>query len=132
MAGTRRRVASGARPAVSAPPSCRSGSARARGARMILALETATDRASCAGGRSEAEAVETSVSGARRHAASLLPMVNAVLDKAGAGIDDLTAVVVADGPGSFTGLRVGAAVAKALVQSRGLGLWTAPSLLVRA
>ena len=37
-----------------------------------------------------------------------------------------------DGPGSFTGLRVGAAVAKALVQARGLPLWTAPSLLVRA
>ena len=37
-------------------------------------------------------------------------------------------MVLSDGPGSFTGLRVGAAVAKALVQARGLPLWIAPSL----
>jgi tRNA threonylcarbamoyl adenosine modification protein YeaZ len=40
--------------------------------------------------------------------------------------------VVSDGPGSFTGLRVGASVGKALVRARGLPLWTAPSLVVRA
>jgi tRNA threonylcarbamoyladenosine biosynthesis protein TsaB len=99
---------------------------------MLLALETATDRASVAVGRSEADAVEAGVSGARRHAASMLLLVNAALARAGATLDDLTAVVVADGPGSFTGLRVGASVAKALVQARRLRLWTAPSLLVRA
>jgi tRNA threonylcarbamoyladenosine biosynthesis protein TsaB len=99
---------------------------------MLLALETATDRASVAVGRSEADAVEMSVSGVRRHATSLLLLVKTTLVRAGATLDDLTAVVVADGPGSFTGLRVGAAVAKALVQARGLRLWTAPSLLVRA
>ena len=99
---------------------------------MLLALETATDRASVAVGRSEADAVESSVSGARRHAASILLMVNSVLARTSATLDDLTAVVVSDGPGSFTGLRVGATVAKALIQTRGLQLWTAPSLLVRA
>jgi tRNA threonylcarbamoyladenosine biosynthesis protein TsaB len=99
---------------------------------MLLALETATDRASVAVGRSEVDAVEESLAGARRHASSLLPMIATVLARAGATLDDLTAVVVSDGPGSFTGLRVGAAVAKALVRARGLSLWTAPSLLVRA
>jgi tRNA threonylcarbamoyladenosine biosynthesis protein TsaB len=99
---------------------------------MLLALETATDRASVAVGCSEERATVESVAGARRHAAALIPMVAAVLGRAGATLGDLTAVVVADGPGSFTGLRVGAAVAKALVQARGLVLWTAPSLMVRA
>ena len=99
---------------------------------MLLALETATDRASVAVGPTEAQAVEMNVSGARRHAASILVLVQTALTRAGATLDDLTAVVVADGPGSFTGLRAGAAVAKALVQARGLRLWTAPSLLVRA
>jgi tRNA threonylcarbamoyladenosine biosynthesis protein TsaB len=99
---------------------------------MRLAIETATDRGSVAVGRSGATAVERELAGARRHAAELLPMIDAVLREAGAALDDVTGLVLSDGPGSFTGLRVGAAVAKALVQARGLPLWTAPSLMVRA
>jgi len=36
--------------------------------------------------------------------------------------------VLGDGPGSFTGLRVGASVAKALVRSGGMSLHTVPAL----
>lgn len=99
---------------------------------MRLAIETATDRASVALGTSGAEAAARELAGARRHAAALLPMVEELLREAGVGLDAVTGLVLSDGPGSFTGLRVGAAVAKALVQARGLPLWTAPSLLVRA
>jgi len=99
---------------------------------MQLAIETATDRASVALGAGAAAAVERAFSGARRHAAELLPMIAALLREAGATLDDVTALVLSDGPGSFTGLRVGASVAKAMVQARGLPLFTAPSLMVRA
>jgi tRNA threonylcarbamoyladenosine biosynthesis protein TsaB len=99
---------------------------------MRLAIETATDRLSVALGHSSADAVERELPGARRHAAALLPLVQELLDSAGASLDALGTVVLADGPGSFTGLRVGASVAKALAHARGLALWTAPSLLVRA
>ena len=81
-------------------------------------------------GRSDA--VEEGLTGARRHAAALLPMIEAVLRRRGVTLDQVSGVVVSDGPGSFTGLRVGASVAKALARSRGLPLWTAPSLVVRA
>ncbi|MFL5401655.1 MAG: tRNA (adenosine(37)-N6)-threonylcarbamoyltransferase complex dimerization subunit type 1 TsaB [Gemmatimonadales bacterium] len=99
---------------------------------MWLAIDTATDRASVAIGALGAEALEENISGARRHAASLLPAIQALLHRAGVSLDHLEGIVLSDGPGSFTGLRVGAAVAKALVYARGLPLWTAPSLLVRA
>ena len=99
---------------------------------MWLALETATERASVAVGLSAADAVEETLAGARRHAAGLLPMIAAALDRAGVTLDELTGLALSDGPGSFTGLRVGASVAKALVHARGLPLWTAPSLMVRA
>lgn len=99
---------------------------------MRLALETATDRASIALGTSGADAASRELAGARRHAAALLPMIDELLREAGVTLDAVTGLVLSDGPGSFTGLRVGAAVAKALVQARGLPLWTAPSLLVRA
>jgi len=99
---------------------------------MWLALETATDRASVAIGEGAADAVEESLSGARRHAGALLPMIETALRRRGVTLDRVSGVVVSDGPGSFTGLRVGASVGKALARARGLPLWTAPSLVVRA
>ena len=99
---------------------------------MWLALETATDRASVAVGRTAADAVEESLTGARRHAGALLPMIEAALRRRGVGLDAITGLIVSDGPGSFTGLRVGATAAKALARARGLPLRTAPSLMARA
>jgi tRNA threonylcarbamoyladenosine biosynthesis protein TsaB len=81
---------------------------------------------------SAADSIARELSGARRHAAALLPMIDELLREAGVTLDDVSALALSDGPGSFTGLRVGASVVKALVQARGLPLWTAPSLLVRA
>jgi tRNA threonylcarbamoyladenosine biosynthesis protein TsaB len=99
---------------------------------MLLAIETATDCASVALGLPGADPLEENVAGARRHAAALLPMIQTLLGRAGATLDDVSGIVLSDGPGSFTGLRVGASVAKALVHARGIPLWVAPSLLVRA
>jgi tRNA threonylcarbamoyl adenosine modification protein YeaZ len=59
-------------------------------------------------------------------------MVDTALRRRGVSLDQESGVVVSDGPGSFTGLRVGASVGKALARARGLPLWTAPSLVVRA
>jgi tRNA threonylcarbamoyladenosine biosynthesis protein TsaB len=101
---------------------------------MWLALDTATDQASVALGQPGAgsRAVEENLAGARRHAGGLLPLIQQVLVRVGVALDDLRGIVLSDGPGSFTGLRVGVSVAKALAQARGLPLWAAPSLLVRA
>ena len=101
---------------------------------MWLALDTAADRASVALGEpgSGSAALEENLPGARRHAGALLPIVQRLLGRAGSNLDALQGLVLSDGPGSFTGLRVGASVAKALVDTRRIPLWTAPSLLVRA
>lgn len=97
-----------------------------------LALDTATARASVAIGSSAADAVEESLDGARQHARALLPMVTRVLERRGVTLATLDGVIVADGPGSFTGLRVAAAFAKALLDTRPLVFRIAPSLLARA
>jgi tRNA threonylcarbamoyl adenosine modification protein YeaZ len=83
-------------------------------------------------GAAASDAVEESLVGARRHAGALLPMAHRALARRGIGLDGVEGLALSDGPGSFTGLRVGAAVAKALVRARGLPLWVAPSLMVRA
>ena len=100
---------------------------------IALAIETATDRLSVALGRPGAPPLEACQAGARMHAAALLPMVDRLLRDAGLTLGEVDVLGVADGPGSFTGLRVGAAVVKALARSRpGLPVWTASTLMVRA
>lgn len=96
-----------------------------------LALDAASDRLSIAADRDGGPAAEVSLQGARRHAGALLPLIDGLLERLGARVSDVSLVAVADGPGSFTGLRVSFAAAKALA-SEGAALVTAPSLLVRA
>ena len=50
----------------------------------------------------------------RGQGGELLPRLLELLDKRAASLHDVTAVAVAIGPGSFTGLRVGVALAKGL------------------
>lgn len=99
---------------------------------MWLAMDTATDRASVALGAPGVLFASETIVGARRHAAALIPAIEACLARAGATYGDLEGLVLADGPGSFTGLRVGATVARGLLRVCRMPLWVAPSLLVCA
>jgi tRNA threonylcarbamoyladenosine biosynthesis protein TsaB len=93
-----------------------------------LAIDTATDIASVAV-RAAHGMVARSIRGARQHAAQLLPLVHEVLSLGNVSLNDLQGIVVGDGPGSFTGLRIGWAAAKGLAHERQLPLLTMPSLL---
>ena len=53
------------------------------------------------------------------HAAQLLPLAGALLDRAGLRFGDLDRIGVGVGPGTFTGLRIGVATARALAQGSG-------------
>jgi tRNA threonylcarbamoyladenosine biosynthesis protein TsaB len=57
-----------------------------------------------------------------RHTTRLLPLVEELLGRAGMSFDDLDRVAVGIGPGTFTGLRIGIATARALAQARALPL----------
>lgn len=99
---------------------------------LWLAIETATDVASVAVGSTDHLRAARSVTGARRHSARLVPLVHEVLLAAAARLDELAGIVVGDGPGSFTGLRIGWAAAKGLAHDRGLPLRAVPSLMAAA
>ncbi len=52
------------------------------------------------------------------HSATLLPMAQDLLSRCNLNISDVSVVAVANGPGSFTGLRIGLAAAKGLAWGR--------------
>lgn len=56
------------------------------------------------------------------HATRLLPLVALVLERAGIGWNALDRIAVGVGPGTFTGLRIGIATARALSRARDIPL----------
>jgi tRNA threonylcarbamoyladenosine biosynthesis protein TsaB len=100
---------------------------------MWLAIDSAWAVGSVAlGGPAPTPQLVETMHQPRTHASALLPLIDGLLARARIGLTELTGVVIGDGPGSFTGLRIGAAVAKALVDAHGVQLWTAPSLMAMA
>jgi tRNA threonylcarbamoyladenosine biosynthesis protein TsaB len=98
---------------------------------MLLAIDTSTNDTGVAlyDGRVLAECAWYSD---RRHAEQVLPMVDVLLRNLDAAPADLTAIAVALGPGSWSGLRVGISLAKSLALARELPLVGVPTLDVLA
>lgn len=81
----------------------------------ILAFEVANFSLTAALRQGSGEICTTSRIAMRRgHDAELVPILQALLDESNYDWKDLTGVITTTGPGSFTGVRVGLAVAKAL------------------
>lgn len=87
---------------------------------MLLAIDTATQTMSLALHDHAEIVLEETWHTSNNHTVELAPAVRAALERAGDPI--LTAVAVAIGPGTYTGLRVGVALAKAIASARGLPL----------
>jgi len=92
----------------------------------VLGFDTATRATTVAFLPEEGDAVEARhdpAPGERPgHAAELLRLVEDVLARAGAAWEDVDRLAVGTGPGTFTGLRIGIATARALAQARDLPL----------
>lgn len=71
---------------------------------------------------------EYTIHNKKTHSQTLLPMIHDLLDRAEVSVKDLDAIAVAAGPGSFTGLRIGASTAKGLGQALDIPLVAVPTL----
>lgn len=86
----------------------------------VLGFDTSaqvTSLALCQGGgpgQTTRVLIEQHVPADNRHAETLLPSLKAMLEEAGWSLEQLDAIAVGVGPGSFTGVRVGVATAKGL------------------
>ena len=81
---------------------------------VILALESSATPVSAAVYDGEKQLSYEFENNGLTHSATLLPMADRALKEADLTLDDVDAVAVAIGPGSFTGLRIGVSTAKGL------------------
>ena len=89
----------------------------------ILAVDTAGKTAAVAVLRDDTLLYEAQCNNGLTHSETLLPMIDTALKASGLTMDELDVLGVTNGPGSFTGLRIGLAVIKGLALPRQLPRW---------
>src|SRR5512136_2267561 len=99
---------------------------------MYIAIDTSTDFASLALVQDDQLIGEISWRCGRDHTAQILPTLSVLLDRAGVELKTATGIIVASGPGSYNGLRVGLSTAKALAFSLNVPLVGVSTLEVEA
>lgn len=83
----------------------------------VLAVDTSAMTASVAlmiDGRLAAESI---LNHKKTHSEKIMPMIDSVLKESETGIEEIDVFAVANGPGSFTGLRIGVSTVKALAHA---------------
>jgi len=93
----------------------------------ILAVETSTPVCSVALLVGEDLMIAEEIR-ANRHSESLLPMIESLLQQAGLSLQQLDALAVGQGPGSFTGIRIGIAAVQGLAFATGIPVVPVSSL----
>jgi tRNA threonylcarbamoyladenosine biosynthesis protein TsaB len=81
---------------------------------LILGIDTSTKTASAAVTDGGEILAEITSGGKISHSENLMPMIDYTLKCAGAALNDIDLFAVAQGPGSFTGIRIGVATIKGL------------------
>ena len=94
----------------------------------ILAFDTSSTALSVALLEDEKLVAETTVTVKKNHSISLMPTIDFLVTQAGWQPSDLERIVVAQGPGSYTGLRVAVATAKTLAYALDIDLVGVSSL----
>src|SRR5690606_20354353 len=89
---------------------------------IILSVETATLVCSVAVHRGGVLLGSFELFQENVHGQKLMPLVDGLLRHIGLRSDELDAVAVSAGPGSYTGLRIGASTAKGLAYALGIPL----------
>ena len=94
----------------------------------VLGFDTSSIVATAAVVDDEKLVCECIINNKKNHSEKLLPLVSEMLKNAEVALEELNGIAVAQGPGSFTGLRIGAATAKGLAYALGIPLLGVPTL----
>ncbi len=98
----------------------------------ILAVETATTNCSVALMSNEAVLVEKSINEGYSHAEKLTLLIQEVLQEGDIKLQQVDAIAISKGPGSYTGLRIGTSTAKGICYGLNIPLISVDTLLAMA
>jgi len=99
---------------------------------LLLAIDTSTRFAGLALYDGDVILSEVYWQSQGNHSVEGMPALVQMLERQGLGAPDLSAVGVATGPGSFTGLRIGLSMAKGLAQALAIPIIGIPTLDILA
>jgi len=94
----------------------------------ILAIETTGSAASVAIVDEKGITAEFWANHKKNHSVTLMPLVSYILEMTELSLSDISHIALGAGPGSFTGLRLSGAYAKALAHGTGLPIVPVPTL----
>lgn len=94
----------------------------------ILAIETTGKTAAVAIGNSEKILGEINLNAGYTHSQTLLPMIKDLLKMLDMQPNEINYVACSSGPGSFTGIKIGAATAKAFAHALNISIINVPTL----
>ena len=80
----------------------------------ILGMDTSSRACSVAVVENDCLICEFVINNKKTHSQKLMPMIETMLNMSDLSIEDMDAIAVSVGPGSFTGLRISMATAKAI------------------
>ncbi len=86
----------------------------------ILAIDTSSQNASVAITQNQEKLIEINNDDEKTHSQKLMPMIDEAFKKTKTSLNDIELIVCCLGPGSFTGVRIGIATAKAFSDSRNI------------
>lgn len=95
---------------------------------LILALDTATRTAGVALMKDGRPYGEIILNNGMTHSVSLLPAVDQLLNNCKTELQEINVIAFANGPGSFTGLRIGGAFVTGLAQANNIPVCPVPTL----
>lgn len=94
----------------------------------ILAIDSSGLVASVAIVEEDTMVAEYTINHKKTHSQTLLPMIDEIVKMTDTKLEEMDAIAIAGGPGSFTGLRIGSATAKGLGQALNKPLISIPTV----
>lgn len=99
---------------------------------MTLLLDTHTNEIVIVLYENDQILIEKEVSVVYNHSIDTIPTLVETLEKVNKDIHDLTEIIIVNGPGSFTGVRIGVTIAKTLAYTLNIPIKVMSSLLIKA